>query len=58
MLLKLPNDRMGPCEGIAYAVLFLETQWDAAAGAAIAYRVEILRAFNERVHDPTSVALL
>ena len=57
MLPKLPNDIIAPGEGIADAVFFLEPQWNAAAGAAIAYRVEILSALNDGVYKPTLVAL-
>ncbi len=57
MLPKLPNDVTVPGEGITDAILLGESQWDTAAGAAIAYCVEILPALDDGMDKTSLVAL-
>ena len=56
-LFKLPNDVAVLGDGIAYAVFPAKPQRDAAAGAAVTYRVEILPAFDDGVYQAALVAL-
>ena len=56
-LLKLPNDVIILGEGIAYTVFTAKPKRDAAAGAAVTYRVEVLPAFDDSVYQAALVAL-
>ena len=57
MFLELPDDSITPGNGVTYAVFLIKPQWDAAAGAAIAYCVEILSAFDDGMDKPALMAL-
>ena len=57
MLLELLNDSITTAEGITYAVFLTEPVWDTAAGAAIAYCVEILPAFDYSMDESPLMAL-
>ncbi len=55
--LKLLDDVLVPGERIADTVFFIESQRDAATGAAITYCVEILPALDDGM-DKTSLVTL
>jgi len=57
LLLKLSNDVIVLGEGIAYAVFPAKPKRDAAAGAAVTYRVEIMPAFDDGVYQSALVAM-
>ena len=58
LLLKHSNDVIASGEGITYAVLLTEPERNTAAGAAVAYRVEIMPAFDEGMDKTSLVTLL
>ena len=44
-------------QGVAYTILFAESQRDTAAGAAIAYSIKIMLAFDDGMDKASLVAL-
>ena len=57
VLPKLSDEVITSGEGATYSILLTQPQRDTAAGAAIAYGVEILPAFDDGMNKTSLVAL-
>ena len=57
ILLKLLNYAAISAEGMTYAILFAEPQGDTAAGAAIAYGIEIILTFDDGMNKASLVTV-
>ncbi len=57
MLPELSHDVLVPDEGITYAILLAEPQRDTAAGTAIAYGIEVILTFDDRMDKASLVTI-